>query len=118
MKEGKRNLIHQLLGEYEIQSTKYIQEALKDQFKGIIKEMMESEINGYLGYAKSQHPESDDYRNGYKNKRINSRSGSMAIDVPQDRKSTFEPQMVQKRQKNISFMDQKIISIYVKEITT
>jgi len=37
--------------------------------------------------------------NGYKSKRVNSSYGSMDINVPQDRKSTFEPQIVKKRQK-------------------
>ena len=41
----------------------------------------------------------DDYRNGYKSKRVNSSYGSMDIDVAQDRKSTFEPQIVKKHQK-------------------
>jgi hypothetical protein len=44
--------------------------------------------------------------------------GKMMIDVPQDRKSTFEPQVVKKRQKDISDIDQKIISMYAKGMTT
>ncbi len=63
---------------------------------------------------KSERSDSDDYRNGYKSKRVNSNYGSMDIDVPQDRKSTFEPQIVKKRQKDISDIDQKIISMYAK----
>ena len=54
----------------------------------------------------------------YKRKRVNSRYGSMEIEVPQDRKSTFEPQVVKKRQKDISDIDQKIISMYAKGMTT
>ena len=42
----------------------------------------------------------------------------MTIDVPQDRKSTFEPKVVKKRQKDISDIDQKIISMYAKGMTT
>lgn len=42
----------------------------------------------------------------------------MDIQVPQDRKSTFEPQVVKKRQKDISSIDQKIISMYAKGMTT
>mgnify|MGYP000470666189 FL=1 len=42
----------------------------------------------------------------------------MDIDVPQDRKSTFEPQIVKKRQNDISDIDQKIISMYAKGMTT
>ena len=118
MTEGKRNIIHQLLQEYDIQTAEDIQEALKDLLGGTIKEMMEAEMDDHLGYTKSQRSDSDDYRNGYKSKRINSSYGSMDIQVPQDRKSTLEPQVVKKRQKDISEIDQKIISMYAKGMTT
>ena len=118
MTEGKRNIIQQLLQEYDIETAEDIQDALKDLLGGTIKEMMEAEMNDHLGYQKSERSDSDDYRNGYKSKRVNSSYGSMDIDVPQDRKSTFEPQIVKKRQKDISGIDQKIISMYAKGMTT
>ena len=49
---------------------------------------------------------------------MNSSYGSMKVEVPQDRNSTFEPQVVKKRQKDISDIDQKIISMYAKGMTT
>ena len=118
MTEGKRNIIQQLLQEYDIETAEDIQDALKDLLGGTIKEMMEAEMDDHLGYQKSERSDSDDYRNGYKSKRVNSSYGSMDIDVPQDRKSTFEPQIVKKRQKDISGIDQKIISMYAKGMTT
>lgn len=118
MTEGKRNIIHQLLEEYDIETAEDIQDALKDLLGGTIKEMLEAEMNDPLGYKRSERSDSDDYRNGYKSKRVNSSYGSMDIDVPQDRKSTFEPQVVKKRQKDISDIDQKIISMYAKGMTT
>jgi transposase-like protein len=118
MTEGKRNIIQMLLQEYDIESAQDIQEALKDLLGGTIKEMMEAEMDGHLGYGKSQRSDNDDYRNGYKKKQVNSSYGSMEIAVPQDRKSTFEPQIVKKRQKDISDIDQKIISMYAKGMTT
>ena len=118
MTEGKRNIIQQLLQEYDIETAEDIQDALKDLLGGTIKEMMEAEMDDHLGYQKSERSDSDDYRNGYKSKRVNSSYGSMDIDVPQDRKSTFEPQVVKKRQKDISDIDQKIISMYAKGMTT
>lgn len=118
MTEGKRNIIQQLLQEYEIETAEDIQNALKDLLGGTIKEMMEAEMDDHLGYGKSERSDSDDYRNGYKTKRVNSSYGSMEIDVPQDRKSTFQPQIVKKRQKDISDIDQKIISMYAKGMTT
>lgn len=118
MTEGKRNIIQQLLQEYDIETAEDIQDALKDLLGGTIKEMMEAEMDDHLGYQKSERSDSDDYRNGYKSKRVNSSYGSMDIDVSQDRKSTFEPQVVKKRQKDISDIDQKIISMYAKGMTT
>ena len=118
MTEGKRNIIQQLLQEYDIETAEDIQDALKDLLGGTIKEMMEAEMDDHLGYQKSERSDSDDYRNGYKSKRINSSYSSMDIYVPQDRKSTFEPQIVKKRQKDISDIDQKIISMYAKGMTT
>ena len=111
MTEGKRNIIQGLLQEYDIETAEDIQEALKDLLGSTIKEMMETEMNDHLGYSKSERSNSDDYRNGYKTKQVNSSYGSMEIEVPQDRKSTYEPQVVKKRQKDISDIDQKIISM-------
>ena len=118
MTEGKRNIIHQLLEEYDIQTAEDIQDALKDLLGGTIKEMMEAEMEDHLGYEKSERSDNEDYRNGYKRKRVNSSYGTMEIEVPQDRKSTFQPQVVKKRQKDISDIDQKIISMYAKGMTT
>ena len=117
MTEGKRNIIQQLLQEYDIETAEDIQDALKDLLGGTIKEMMEAEMDDHLGYQKSERSDSDDYRNGYKSKRVNSSYGSMDIDVPQDRKSTFEPQIVKKRQKDISDIDQKIMEKDLRRIT-
>lgn len=118
MTEGRRNIIQGLLQEYNIESAADIQEALKDLLGGTIKEMMEAEMDEQLGYAKSERSDSDDARNGYKSKRITTSYGGMEIEVPQDRKSTFEPKVVKKRQKDISEIDQKIISMYAKGMTT
>ena len=83
MTEGKRNIIRQLLEEYDIETAEDIQDALKDLLGGTIKEMMEAEMDDHLGYEKSERSDNDDYRNGYK--------------------------------RNI---DQKIISMYAKGMTT
>lgn len=75
MTEGKRNIIHQLLEEYDIQTAEDIPDALKDLLGGTIKEMMEAEMDDYLGYGKSQRSDNEDYRNGYKKKQVNSSYG-------------------------------------------
>lgn len=121
MTDGKRAIIQQLLQEYDIESAQDIQDALKDLLGGTIKEMMETEMDDHLGYGRSERvdrSEFKDYRNGTKQKQVNSSFGSMTIDVPQDRNSTFEQKVVKKRQKDISDIDQKIISMYAKGMTT
>ena len=101
--DGKRAIIQQLLQEYDIQDAKGIQGTLKDLLGGTIKEMMEAEMDHHLGYEKSERNDSTDevrdYRNGYKTKQVNSSFGSMDIEVPQDRLSEFEPQVVKKVKK-------------------
>lgn len=111
MTEGKRNIIQMLLREYNIEFAEDIQDALKDLLGDTIKEMTETEMDNHLGYSKSELSNSDNHRNVHKSRQVNSRYGSMEIEVPQNRKSTFEQQVAKKRQKNISDIDQKIISI-------
>lgn len=64
-------------------------------------------MDEHLGYEKSERSDNDDYRNGYKCKRVNSSYGSMEIEVSQDRRSPFQPQVVKKRQKDISDIDRR-----------
>jgi len=60
MIEGTSKIIKALLSEYDIQSVQDIQEALKDLLGGIIKKMMEAEMEKQLGYEKSGRPDNDD----------------------------------------------------------
>ena len=80
MNVGKRNIIRQLLEEYEIESAQNIQDAFKDLLGGTIKERMESEMDEHLGYHKSERSNCNDYRNGYKTKQVNSSYGSMKVE--------------------------------------
>ena len=72
MTDGKRNIIRQLLEEYDIETAEDIQDAFKDLLGGTLKEMMEAEMDEHLGYEKSERSDNDDYRNGYKRKQVNS----------------------------------------------
>lgn len=118
LNENKKNIIAALIDEYDIQTADDIQEALKDLLGGTIKSMMEAEMDEYLGYESYERSDNDNYRNGTKKKRVRGNYGEFEIDVPQDRNSTFEPQVVSKRQKDISDIDSKIISMYARGLTT
>ena len=116
--ERKKNIISTLIEEYDIKTAEDIQEALKDLLGGTIKSMMEAEMDEHIGYEKYQHSDTTNYRNGVKNKNIRSTFGEFQVEVPQDRNSTFKPQIVKKRQKDISEIDQKIINMYARGLTT
>jgi len=62
MTEGKRQIIQQLLQEYDIETAEDIQDALKDLLGGTIKEMMEAEMDDHLGYEKSQRIQGTDIK--------------------------------------------------------
>ena len=118
MSEGKRNIIAGLLQEYDIRTAKDIEDALKDLMSGTIQEMLEAEMDEHLGYSSYERSDNTDYRNGKKTKKIRGNFGETEIEVPQDRDGSFEPKVVQKRQKDISGIEQKIISLYAKGMTT
>lgn len=89
MTDGKISIIQQLFQEYSIENTNDIQNALKDLLGGSIKSMMEIEMDRHLGYSKSERSSSENIRNGYKTKKLNSSYGNFQIDVPQDRQYSF-----------------------------
>ena len=107
-----------MLQEYDIETADDIQDALKDLLSGTLKEMMETEMDDHLGYEKYERSDEKNYRNGTKSKRVRSKYGEFEVDVPQDRNSSFDPKVLPKRQKDISAIDDKIISMYAKGMTT
>ena len=116
--EGKRSIISALMDEYEIKTAEDIQDVLKDLLGGTIRSMMESEMTDRLGYPQSARSHSENCRNGSQTKNVRSKHGEFEVDVPKDRNGTFEPQIVKNRQKDISDIDDKIISMYAKGLTT
>lgn len=86
--------------------------------RNIIQEMLEAGMDDHLGYEKQERSEEPNYRNGTKSKRVRSKYGKFEVDVPQNRESTFEPKIVPKQKKEISAIDDKIISMYAKGMAT
>ena len=116
----KKNIIASLIEMYDIKSTADLQDALKDLMGGTIQGMLESELDDELGYEKHEKTEApkSNYRNGYKPKTLKSTMGELEIAVPQDRNSEFEPKIVPKHKRDISEIEQKIINMYARGLTT
>lgn len=79
--------------------------------------MLKAELDNRLGYEPYERNESSNARNVNKSKLVRSKYGQLEIDVPQDRDRSFEPQLVKKRQKYISQIEEKIISMYAKGLS-
>ncbi len=88
--------------------------------KEAIEALLEGEVTDFLGYENNDKSEkkTDNRRNGYTKKKIISKNGETAIEVPRDRKSEFEPLVIKKREKDISGFEDKIISLYARGMTT
>ena len=108
LSEEKRNIIGQLIEAYDIKTAADIQEALKDLLGGTIQSMLETELEEQVEDREETDPEYHDSRNGYKPKTLRSSMGEIPIQVPQDRNSDFEPQVVPKYKKDISEIEGKI----------
>lgn len=76
------------------------------------------ELDEHLGYEKHSSKPSSNSRNGYSTKSIITDDGEVPIDVPRDRESSFEPKLVRKHQTRFQSMDDKILSLYAKGMTT
>jgi transposase-like protein len=116
--EGKKNIIKFLIQEYDIHTIQDIQDALKDLLGETIQDMLHAEMNEHLGYGKYERSENKNYRNGVKPKTVRSNFGELDIEVPQDRDSSFEPKIVAKRNKDIYGIENKIIGMYAKGLST
>jgi transposase-like protein len=118
LSEGKKNIITALIQEYDIQNAQDIQEALKDLLGGTLKEMLEAEMTNHLGYKEYERSENKNSRNDIKTKRVRSKCGEFEIDTPQDRDSSFEPKLVNKKKKDIYGIEDKIIAMYARGLST
>jgi putative transposase len=100
----------------DCQNTGDIQTKLKRLFAGTIEQMLESEMDEHLGYAKHTVDgyNTGNSRNGYNKKTIKSDYGETEIVIPRDRNGEFEPQIVGKRQTRTDEIEQKILAMYAK----
>ncbi|EGQ8084698.1 IS256 family transposase [Vibrio parahaemolyticus] len=86
--------------------------------KVTVETALNAELDEHLGYQKHHSRTSSNSRNGYSGKSIITDDGEVDIDVPRDREASFEPQLVRKHQTRFQSMDDKILSLYAKGMTT
>lgn len=112
--------IRQIISQNNINSVTDIYALLKEGFKDILQELMEAEMDATLGYEKNQKGEiqTDNKRNGHSPKNLKSQYGEFQVDVPRDRNGEFGPKLIPKYQRDISGIEEKVISLYARGMGT
>ena len=116
----RKAFINGLIEHYHPGDAQDVQEMLKDLLGDTLQGMLEAEMDEKLGYSKYDYKnkETDDSRNGYSKKTVVSSLGEINLDVPRDRKGEFEPQAIKKNQTDISNIEDQVLSMYAKGMTT
>ena len=88
---------------------------LKQLTKTVLETALDEELTDHLGHERRGSAVSGNVRNGTRSKTVlTEASGHVEIDVPRDRAGTFEPQIVRKRHRRLSGVDEIVLSLYVK----
>lgn len=121
MKENNKGkkLLEILQENYEIESAGDLSSAIKDMFKDALQEMMNAEFDNSMGYEKHDKiTDKSNYRNGISKKKLKSEFGEFEFETPRDRKNEFEPLIVPKNKRDVSGIEDKIISLYGRGLST
>ena len=112
--------IRQIISENNLSSVADVYSLLKESFKDILQELMEAELDASLGYQKNQKGDlmTSNKRNGHSTKTLKSQFGEFQVDVPRDRNGEFEPKLIPKYQRDISGIEEKVISLYARGMST
>ena len=86
--------------------------------KVTVEAALNAELDEHLGYARHEQSNQNNSRNGFSSKTIRTEDVEVDLDAPRDRDSSFEPQLVKKNQTRFTSMDDKILYLYSKGMTT
>jgi transposase-like protein len=104
----------------DIKTEKDLGALTRQLVKLTVETALNTELNEHLGYAKHDPSGrgSGNSRNGSSPKRLKGSHGEVAIDTPRDRDGSFDPQFVRKGQTRLTQMDDQILSLYAKGLST
>jgi putative transposase len=112
--------LRQFIRENKLVTAQDAQNALKDLFAETIQEMLEAEMDTHLGYDKHdvKSKQTTNSRNGKSRKTVTSEYGDQEIIIPRDRQGEFEPLVVKKHQSNVTGIEDQIVALYAKGVST
>ena len=102
--EASKAIAQAIIDHYQPTSAEEMQDALKDIFGPMFEAMLQGEMDSHLGYESNDHGYKDtsNRRNGYTHKKLRTSMGEVEIDAPRDRDGSFDPQLIPKRSKDVS----------------
>lgn len=105
-----------ILEQYDCKNVEDMQDAIKDIFGPMFEAMLQGEMDSHLGYGPNDHgpKNTQNRRNGYGSKTLKSTYGDIPVDVPRDRDASFEPQSIPKRTRDVSGIEDKVLSMYAR----
>jgi putative transposase len=112
--------LKQFVKDHNFKSVEDIQGTLKELFADVLQEALEAELDTHLGYERHDvsHKQTKNSRNGFSKKTVSSEYGDIDIQVPRDRLSEFEPTLIKKHQTNVTGIEDQIIALYAKGVST
>ena len=115
-----KEFLREMITSGNLKSAGDLQSYLKDIFKDVLQEMLEAELEVELGYSKGdrENKNTSNRRNGYSEKKVKTQFGEMSLDIPRDRNGEFEPAVVPKNKRDISGIEEKVISLYARGMST
>lgn len=114
--EVGRAIAQSIIKQYQPQNAQDMQNAIKDIFGPMFEAMLQGEMDDHLGYESNDHgyKATSNRRNGYTNKTLKTTMGDIEIQSPRDRDGSFEPQIIPKRSRDVSGIEDKVIAMYAK----
>lgn len=116
-----KEVIRNYVREEKFTSTNDILVSLKELFKDVLEEVLQCELEEQLGYEKHERRADaapTNYRNGSTKRKLKTQIGEIEIEVPRDRKGEYEPQIIEKYQRNADGLEEKILSLYAHGMST
>lgn len=112
--------LKRFIEEHQVTDQESLQALLRELTKEVIDALYDGELTDHLGYEKHEQGGGSDgnARNGKGKKTVKSHFGSIDLEPPRDRAGTFDPQVVKKRQRDISGIEDRVMSMYAKGMST
>ncbi|MDR5659458.1 transposase, partial [Serpentinicella sp. ANB-PHB4] len=115
-----KEVLREMISGGNLKTAGDLQSYLKNMFKDVLQEMLEAELDTKLGYSKGDrnNKRTDNRRNGHTEKRVKTQFGEIPLEIPRDRNGDFEPVVVPKNKRDISGIEEKVISLYARGMST